>query len=401
MRRLINGVLAAALLSGAFHLQPAAGATGATGAAPSNATAGAPAKWFLQHTPAVAGAALDSVSCVSATACTAIGAKVNGYIYRTVAEGWNGTNWAVEPTPKIPGGIDSFLRGVSCPAAASCTAVGYYWNGTMDVPLAESWNGTNWSIRPTPEPVGSRSSYLFGVSCSSPAACTAVGDYINRLGFGLPLAERWNGTAWSIQPAPSPPRAQQSVLLGVSCPAGRACTAVGQAAGASGASKTLAEAWNGATWSIQPTPNKPGAELNSLAGVSCATAEACTAVGNDSPGFSSTVTLAEAWNGSKWSIQPTPDSPAASDSYLSGVSCTSATACTASGYFLTHGGIDVSLAEGWNGSAWSIEPTARPLGAVDSFLDGVSCTSAIDCTAAGDYTVASSQATLVERHAVR
>jgi hypothetical protein len=154
----------------------------------------------------------------------------------------------------------------------------------------------------------------------------------------------------------------------------------------SGASRTLAEHWNGSAWSVQPTPNVAGAQLNSLAAVSCPAANACTAVGNDSAGSSSTLTLAEVWHGSAWSVQSTPNPGSATNSYLSGLWCASATACTASGYFLTRGRIDVAMAMGWNGSRWSVQHPARPLSAVASFLDGVSCISAADCIAVGNYT---------------
>jgi hypothetical protein len=391
MRWLTAGVLAAALLACAFGSRAAAGA-----ASPASA---APGRWSLQHTPGASTRSLLSVSCASATACTATGARTSGTINRTIAEGWNGTRWSAEPTPKISGGTDSFLRGVSCTSAASCVAVGDYWNGTMDVTLAERWNGSAWSAVPVPDPSGAVSSYLFGVSCVSARACTAVGDYISSNREQEALAERWDGSAWSIQPTRGPPGPRQNVLLGVSCTAASACIAVGLSTKPSGASRTLAERWNGSAWSIQPTPNPAGAQLNSLAGVSCTGPAACTAVGNDSPKSTSTLTLAEAWNGSAWSIRPTPNPTSATNSYLSGVSCTSATACTASGYFLTRGRTDVNMAMGWNGSAWSIQRTIRPASAVSSFLNGVSCTSAVDCTAVGNYVNAlSTPVALAERH---
>ncbi len=46
------------------------------------------------------------------------------------------------------------------------------------------------------------------------------------------------------------------------------------------------------------------------------------------------MTLAEAWNGSKWSVQKLPKTPGDQGSEFLGVSCTSATACTAVGAYL-------------------------------------------------------------------
>jgi hypothetical protein len=41
------------------------------------------------------------------------------------------------------------------------------------------------------------------VSCASASACTAVGDYYTSV-TRTTLAERWNGTNWTIQGTPSP-----------------------------------------------------------------------------------------------------------------------------------------------------------------------------------------------------
>jgi len=81
---------------------------------------------------------------------------------------------------------------VSCTSATACTAAGFYSNATTPVTLAERWNGTKWSIQTTPNPVGGSNSTLDGVSCASASTCTAVGGYNNGT-TGATLAERWNG----------------------------------------------------------------------------------------------------------------------------------------------------------------------------------------------------------------
>jgi len=56
--------------------------------------------------------------------------------------------------------------------------------------------------------------------------------------------------------------------------------------------------------------------------------------------------LAEAWNGTSWSVQATPDPGGAVDGYLQGVSCTSPrSSCAAAGYFLTANQDGVTLGE--------------------------------------------------------
>src|SRR5947209_3840531 len=80
------------------------------------------------------------------------------------------------------------------------------------VTLAERWNGTGWSVQRTPNPSGALVSSLRGVSCTAPTACTAVGSYVSSVGAQVPLAERLNGTSWSVQATPNPSFAVVSSL---------------------------------------------------------------------------------------------------------------------------------------------------------------------------------------------
>jgi hypothetical protein len=347
----------------------------------------------IQPTPVPSGAkfsALVGVSCTSASACTAVGAYTNSAGTRvTLAERWDGTSWAIQPTPNVPGATDSFLEGVSCTSASACTAVGRYTivAGTV-VTLAERWDGTSWTIQPTPNPAGATFSELLGVSCASASACTAVGLYINSAGTVVTLAERLSGLVWAIQATPKPAGATGSELLGVSCTSTfltKACTAVGAYTNSAGTTVTLAERWNGTSWVIQPTPAPAGATLSVLGAVSCTSASACEAAGAYITSAGTTVMLAERWDGTSWVIQPTPAPAGATSSALYAVSCTSASACTAVGGYVNSGGDVVTLAERWDGTSWAIQSTPNPAGADSSSLEGVSCTSPSACTAVGHY----------------
>src|SRR6266568_1147011 len=315
---------------------------------------------------------LNGVSCASATACTAVGSyQTRSGRHVTLAERWNGTAWSVQATPNPASPPRSALAAVSCTSSSACTAVGSSTSKTGTTrTLAERWNGTAWSLQPTPN--GPFGGFLAGVSCPSPAACIAVGGDNN----GLPLVEAWNGTSWSIPPTPATGGAQ---LNSVSCASPSACTAVGSGA--------FAERWDGTSWSIQPVP---GIHDNAaLTSVSCTSASACTAVGGSN---NDRVTLAEVWNGTSWKIQPTPSTARADADVLFGVSCTSSSACTAVGEFARFGGRPVSLAQRWDGTSWSIQPTPNPLGSGNIVsLSGVSCTSGTACTAVGGFVNSSGQ----------
>jgi hypothetical protein len=117
------------------------------------------------------GGVIDSVSCVSATACTAAGYSNN----ETLIESWNGTSWSIVPSPN-PDTDFNIFTGVSCVSATACTAAGYYYNSVSRTyqTLLESWDGTSWSIVPSPN-LGTNS-YLYGVSCAA-GTCTATGNY--------------------------------------------------------------------------------------------------------------------------------------------------------------------------------------------------------------------------------
>jgi hypothetical protein len=186
--------------------------------------------------------------------------------------------------------LEAGLNAVSCTSASACTAVGWtFGGGGGRGTLAERWNGTNWSIEPTPKTPGGWAGSLGAVSCTSASACTAIGSSLSVASWSAVLVERWNGTEWSIERTPSP---TGSYLYGVSCSSASACTAVGTSSDDGGYSVTLAERWNGTRWSIEHTPNLISASNDGLSGVSCAAVSACTAVGPADYG-----TLAERWNG--------------------------------------------------------------------------------------------------------
>jgi hypothetical protein len=299
--------------------------------------------------------------------------------------------WSIVPTPN-PVSKASQLSGVSCFAATQCTAVGHFYNGTDDQTLVESWAGTSWSIAPSPNPGGSTGAYLDSVSCVSSTYCTAVGDYdvTGTTDTVQALIESWNGTGWSIVPSPSTGGSGSSKLLGVFCVSATNCTAVGsdQIIGISNGIQTLVESWNGTSWSIVPSPNPSDSSNGSLQGVSCLSTTNCTAVGGYYNGGAD-LTLVESWDGTAWSIVPSPnvqnDASNLHTSYLNGVSCVNSTSCTAVGYFNSATG-EQSLVESWDGTTWSIPPSPNVTGDTASVLSGVSCASATSCVAVGRAT---------------
>lgn len=273
--------------------------------------------------------------------------------------------------------VHSHLTGVSCSSASWCVAVGelqVYGSGESIPPLVEVWNGSEWIIVPSAN-AGSSGGWLQAVSCVSASWCVAVGnDYVASLGVTQTLIEDWNGTSWSITPSPNPISSAGSDLYGVSCATATSCVAVGEYQDSStGNDDTLIESWDGSSWSITPSPNSssPGIGLNA---VSCVSASSCVAVGSYQ-----NATLIESWDGSNWSITPSPN-PKNATASLGAVSCATANYCMAEGsYFVTKSDVEKNLIETWNGSSWNI--TSAP--STDNILWAVNCVSSSWCVAVG------------------
>jgi hypothetical protein len=185
-----------------------------------------------------------------------------------------------------------------------------------------------------------------GISCRSKSFCIAVG-YVH-IGSGrikqTTLAELWDGSRWSVLATPNPAATRSNELLGISCTSRVACVAVGDSQHSGGSrSFTLAERWDGLRWSIQRTRDPE--RVDQLSGVSCPSSRRCIAVGT--AGAELTHGLLERWNGSRWSMQHTPrltdPNPGMNGvsgggacapnacTTLSGVSCVSSRSCTAVG----------------------------------------------------------------------
>jgi hypothetical protein len=156
-------------------------------------------------------------------------------------ESWNGSAWSIVPNPNPSGALAVELNDVTCTNPSFCVAVGDQQAGPMHYPsLVEMWNGTSWSIVPSPSMPSSDENVLNGVSCTDPANCVATGHWsdVNDT-VDQTFIERWDGTAWSIVPSPNTSPTLQNNLAGVTCSAGTQCFAMGNATTAGGQSPTL------------------------------------------------------------------------------------------------------------------------------------------------------------------
>ena len=265
-------------------------------------------EWKLQSVNEKASAtSLLGVSCTSSTACEAVG--IVGKTDKGAAAAWNGTEWKSQTMPPPVAGSLNQFNSVSCSSSTNCMAVGYllYIGGISGD--AERWNGEEWKVVSVVKPTGSTEWELRGVSCTSATACIAIGNYYTSSG-GRTLAESWNGTEWKIQTTPNPVGGTgERGFQRVSCTSSTACTAVGAYGEPAEPLHNVpfAERWNGTEWKIQSVPRPESQMSASLNAVSCTSSTACTAVGSSEKNM-----LAELWNGTEWKVQPTPQ-PGGSD----------------------------------------------------------------------------------------
>ena len=140
-------------------------------------------------------------------------------------------------------------------------------------------------------------------------------------------------------------------------------------------------------WTIATSANATltGGNIES---VSCSAATACTAVGTDLNTSGINVTLAERWNGTNWQRQATPnpagDTTSSVAPTLLGISCPTATFCVAVGNYQS-GFNQAGMAETWNGQQWTLQAFPAPVDSDGWQLFGVSCASARFCEAVGGY----------------
>jgi photosystem II stability/assembly factor-like uncharacterized protein len=276
------------------------------------------ATWSWEN-PLPQGEDLYSVSCPAAATCFAVGnartiiATTNGGV------SWAGQNMGVS--------LDRALIGISCPTVTTCFALtNGSWPGEAGV-YGTTDGGKTW-LPQTPQSFRS-------ISCASTTTCVAV--VVASVGVTTD-----GGAHWTVGPLGSNP----APMSAVSCaPATSDCVVVGSR----GAVMTSTD--SGAHWTAQ-TSGYSG-DLN---GVSCADALHCFAVGYN-------VVLSTTNGGTSWSTTLVAGN-------LTDASCSAPTTCSAVG-------VDGVILATTDGSSWSHQ------GSITRTLDSVSCLTGSSCVAVG------------------
>lgn len=346
---------------------------------------------------------LSDVTCVTASDCWAVGNDLAGNAMQHHLQHWNGTSWSIVTAPTRSKDHDHQLLGVTCLSASDCWSVGYeLTTGVAWQNLIQHWNGTTWSIVSAPNTSASQHNVLSDVTCLSASDCWAVGHFAT--GFSAngylwqTLIEHWDGSAWTIVTTPNTSASQANVLSSVSCVSPTDCWAAGKAFNGT-VDQTLLLRWNGASWAIVNSPNTSPSASNALASVTCLSPAECWAVGSYT-GTSAQQTLIAHWNGIGWNIIASPNTGAALDNQLTGVTCVSGSECWAVGSS-ANGQVLQSLIARWNGAVWSRVHSPNSSDARNNTLTSVACPSASSCWAVGSFDSGLIAQTLVQQYTAR
>ena len=309
---------------------------------------------------------LSSVSCVSSTACYALGASPTGEnaMYATSDAG---QDWARIPSPAAPG---EFYTGLSCTDIRHCwiTSAALTFNPADQTSSVFFFDPSTQARTKQTLPADAATGFLSGVTCVSNSACWAFGSTI--------IATTDGGTTWSDQPDPltaatgiramsfSSPLDGVAVgadtvlrttdagaswhaatipgalLTNVDCFSTTGCLAVGVLDSAAGT------AWRtddgGASWVEQSVP--AGLFPSSIVcGSSSGGSTICRLAATSSAGAALAST---ADGGSTWSTESLPAEIVGPGASLTGISCSAFTLCVAVGVHPDHSGAIISAVNG-------------------------------------------------------
>ncbi|HKP53287.1 MAG TPA: S-layer homology domain-containing protein [Chloroflexia bacterium] len=362
---------------------------------------------------------------------------------------WNGTGWDRVESPNWMSGYNT-LRTIEVFSPTDIWAVGYYAPYTNDYSayrartLIQHWDGTQWSIVPSPNGPGD-TGYLYDISGSSPDDIWAVGDYVANISMSYkqPLTLHWNGNTWSVVPTVDHPYSmslsavealssdnvwavgsgntgdpqnrlahiihwdgaqwvrdtsitgnpnESSHLAGIAVVSNNDMWAVGEYRSTpSSPFQTYIVRWNGTKWSWVTSPNV-GTNNNRLLAVTALSANDVWAVGYAGPpGVGQALALH--WDGAQWNVVPTP--AIGDSSYFIGIDAASSGEVWAVGNYLS-GGIPHTLVERWSGAQWE-EVTTTDLSSRSNYFSGVAVVSPGEVLAVGEYGFEDAQLTLVEK----
>jgi hypothetical protein len=298
---------------------------------------------------------LFAVSASSPTDIWAVGESVVHF---------DGTKWTAF-TPAEQRHISS-LNGVVAISPTLAWAGGIVGAGSgAPNQIIEQWNGAQWSVFPGPKfPAGDQPA-IYAMTSTSANDIWAIGSLLADDGQLLYfLFEHYDGAGWTFTSSLS----GDAFLRGASADATNDVWAVGFNGPENDDSRTLAMHFDGSTWTAAKTPSV-GNGANQLNGVLALAPNDVWAVGFSTPvappSQAATLTLIEHFDGTSWSVVPSPNMGPNSiyqSNRLFGLTANSPTDIWAFGsYFASSGsGHQMTLLLHWDGASWKLTPSPNP-----------------------------------------
>ncbi len=282
---------------------------------------------------------------------------------------FDGTKWTAYPAPMIRGDNTSYLDGVVDVSPTEAWAAGIVGIGEANPgQVIEQWNGTAWSVFPGPKFGPEEQPEIYGMTAVSANDIWAVGTLLVDNQTLLALFEHWDGSSWTATTG-----AFYGGFVAVSADAGNDIWAVGCG--------NFSEHYDGTSWKLVKTPNVGTGPncLNGVVALAPDNVWAVgysTATQKPPPGQYDvpTMTLIEHYDGTSWSVVSSPNVGPNSQyqsNRLKSVTAVSPADIWAYGSYFAASGSEnqMTLLLHWNGTAWSLAPSPNPTSS--SFLDDI------------------------------
>jgi hypothetical protein len=286
--------------------------------------------------------------------------------YDAMVKHWDGLRWTNQRA------VNARLAGVigtDATAPNDAWMTGWYApkQGGDPRALIMHWDGTSWHRMHTPTPLGLMVAGITEIRPRDDVWAVGAGDGTGAVGEGS-LAEHWDGSRWTIVSTPNLPGVPNGLYNPVSFGPNDVWALLGTP------DEHLAEHWNGKKWSIVQLPDSN----YTLSGLSGSASDDIWIVG-DGPG-----TITEHYDGLAWNIIPSANPPEGEPVLQSVTSISSDDVWAVGGIYALAPKVR-TLVEHWDGTSWSIVPSPSP-GAKANVLDSVSGTGPDDVWAIGTYT---------------